>query len=354
MIFMKKFPKIVILILPLVLLSLLTGIWAGWIRIGWNFPLSSPAGEHGALMVGSFLGTLIILERAITYPNKSALLLPLFNGLSLIFIFLKIPVIAYWILFIGSIGLVILYLLMYIKFSEVYVILMMAGAMCWAIGNGLLIKTSFYPQAATWWMGFLFLTISGERLEMSRYLNISKPKKIIFVTLLILFVVGILLPFHDYGGYIAAISLIGTSIWLFINDMPRRGLKGTGAQRYPGIVLLTGYFWLLVCGIFMAYGSYEMFIYDAALHSFFIGFVFAMIFAHAPIILSGILRLSINIFHGSLYVWFVLLQVSLVMRLSVLFTSVTYVKQLGGMFNGIVIIGFIVNVLILITGRKNR
>ena len=229
---MKKIPKYIFIILPLIFLSLITGIWAGWIRVGWDFPLSSSAGEHGALMVGSFLGTLICLERAFTFPKKIALILRFFNSLSFIFIIIKYPVIAHWILFIGSIGLVILYFLIYLKFSELYVLLMMAGAMCWVIGNGLLLQTSFYPQAVMWWIGFLFLTITGERLELSRYLNIGRSAKSIFVILLVLFIAGILVPFHDYGGYVTAISLIGSSIWLFINDIPRRSLRSTGI---PGL-----------------------------------------------------------------------------------------------------------------------
>ncbi|MGA2667748.1 MAG: hypothetical protein ABSF32_02395 [Ignavibacteria bacterium] len=349
---MKKIPKYIFIILPLVLLGLLTGIWAGCIRIGWNFPLSSFAGEHGALMVGSFLGTLICLERAFTFPKKIALMLPLFNSLSFIFIIAKYPVIAYWVLFIGSMGLVVLYFFLYLKFSELYVLLMMMGAMCWVIGNGLLLQTSFYPQAVTWWIGFLFLTITGERLELSRYLNIGKSTKSIFVILIALFIIGITIPFHEFGGYVTAVSLIGSSLWLFIYDMPRRNLKNTGVHKYSGIVLLTGFFWLFICGLLMAYGSYEMLLYDAVLHTFFIGFVFSMIFAHAPIILPGILGIPVKPFHGLLYVWFILLQLSLLMRLSVLLTNDVFIKQLSGMISGIVIIGFIVNMEILVAKGK--
>ncbi len=56
-----------------------------WIRIGWNFPVSQSAGQHGALMVGSFLTTVILLERAITFKNRNVLLLPFINGLSGVF-----------------------------------------------------------------------------------------------------------------------------------------------------------------------------------------------------------------------------------------------------------------------------
>jgi hypothetical protein len=50
-------------------------------------------------------------------------------------------------------------------------------------------------------------------------------------------------------------------------------------------------------------------------HSFFIGYTFAMIFAHGPIILPGVLGLTSKPFHGVLYGWLFLVQGSLLMRL---------------------------------------
>src|SRR5690554_3385934 len=48
-------------------ISLLAALWAGLVRIGWNWPAAGllPAGQHGAFMVSGFLGTLISLERAV-------------------------------------------------------------------------------------------------------------------------------------------------------------------------------------------------------------------------------------------------------------------------------------------------
>lgn len=59
-------------ILPLALLSMLIGVYAGWLRLGWDFVIFEPAAaaQHGALMVGSFLGTLIAAERVSVLKNK--------------------------------------------------------------------------------------------------------------------------------------------------------------------------------------------------------------------------------------------------------------------------------------------
>ena len=53
-------------ILPLVLLALLMGISGGWVRLGdlsWVVP--GAAAQHGLLMVGGFLGTLIAAVQAL-------------------------------------------------------------------------------------------------------------------------------------------------------------------------------------------------------------------------------------------------------------------------------------------------
>jgi hypothetical protein len=223
----------------------------------------------------------------------------------------------------------------------------MSGALCYVIGNLLLIKSSFYPPSVMWWIAFLFLTITGERLEFSRYLNVSGLKQTILVALLLLFIAGIMLPFHSVGGYVLAVSMIGCSVWLLRYDMAKHSLKRSGQTFYNGVLLITAYIWLGITGLFMAYGSYFGLLYDAALHTFFLGFVFSMIFAHAPMILPAVLRLKVNPFGSSLYIWFILLQVTLLLRISGVFMGTAPYKQLAGLLNGIAIIGFFVNMAIL-------
>jgi hypothetical protein len=62
------------------------------------------------------------------------------------------------------------------------------------------------------------------------------------------------------------------------------------------VCLIAGYVWLAVGGILwllfaQLFGAGPR--YDAMLHSIFLGFVFSMIFAHAPIILPTITGLSL-------------------------------------------------------------
>ena len=339
-----------ILILPLVLISLLTGIFSGWFRIGWNLPVTLPSGEHGALMVGSFLGTLICIERSVSYPNRIALLVPALNAASIIFFLLAMPKTAYVFLVLGAAGLTGIYYMVYVKHKGIHILIMMAGALCYLIGNAVLFNTSFYPSVVMWWMAFLFLTITGERLELSRFILLRKTviKQSALIILISLFFAGIFLPFHSaLGSSLSALSMIGSALWLFKYDMARHSLKKPGQSFYSGLLLITGYVWLVLTGLFFAFGAYFGSFYDASLHAFFLGFVFMMIFAHAPVILPAVLKLKISPFGKSLYAWYILLNFTLLFRVVAVFPDIAQYKMWAGMFNGIAIIGFFVNMVVL-------
>lgn len=346
-----------VLIMPLVLLSLLIGIFSGWFRIGWNLPVSLPSGEHGALMVGAFLGTLICIERSVSFPNKIALIVPAFNSISIIFFLLAMPKTAYVFLILGGAGLTAIYYMVYVKHKGIHVLIMMAGALCYMLGNVVLYNTSFYPSVVMWWIAFLFLTITGERLELSRFVLLKNTvkKQAVLIIFVAMFIVSIFLPFHSFlGSILSAVSMFGSALWLFRYDMARHSLKKPGQSFYSGLLLITGYTWVIITGLFFVLGAFYGSFYDASLHSFFLGFVFMMIFAHAPVILPAVLKLKISPFGKTLYTWYVLLNLSLVFRTFTFIPDFAAYKQWAGMFNGIAIIGFFVNMIILARLAKYR
>ena len=65
-----------------------------------------------------------------------------------------------------------------------------------------------------------------------------------------------------------------------------------------------------------------------------------MIFSHAPIILPAVARLPFKIFRPVLYVWFVLLQLSLALRIAGDLLTEPAIRKAGGMANGFVILLF--------------
>jgi hypothetical protein len=344
---MKSPKNPIIFILPFIALAAITGIITGWTRLGWNIPLGVIAGKHGAVMVGSFLGTLICLERAVIIKNKWILFIPLVSGSSIFFFYNDWDQTALSLLTIASFGQVAIIYSMVVKHKDFFLKILLLGAFCWLIGNLLLLIHGAYPIAVPWWIGFLLLTITAERLELSRFLPVTNFQRGILVFSLALFVIGCIIPFHIYGRYLAGAGIISIGIWLLKYDMAKKAIKKEGLHRFSGLLLLTGYSWLIASGIFFIVGDLYGFIYDAALHSFFIGFVFSMIFAHAPIVLPGVAGYSFRPFHPILYIWAVSLQLSVLIRILAAINLQIELRMWAGMANGITIILFLINMAIL-------
>ncbi len=104
----------------------------------------------------------------------------------------------------------------------------------------------------------------------------------------------------------------------------------------------------------MLTGDIYGFIYDAVLHSFFIGFVFSMIFAHGPVILPGVLGISIKPYHWILYVPAIILEGSLVIRVVADILSLEEWRRWAGMWNGIAILLFFMAMGVLIVNKRKE
>jgi len=89
-------------------------------------------------------------------------------------------------------------------------------------------------------------------------------------------------------------------------------VRQRGLPRYIAVCLLSGYAWLAFGGALLALET----AYDAALHAIFVGFVFSMVFGHAPVILPAVLRVKLP-YHPALYVPLALLHASLGLRVFV-------------------------------------
>ncbi len=346
--------KKIFFVLPFVLISLVVGILAGLFRIGWSIPIGEVAGDHGALMTGSFLGTLICLERIVALKKKWMYAIPVISGMSLIFFVLGMQQVAMILLTIGSLGLVYIYVDLINRFGEYYFYVMMIGAIGWAVGNIIMVISPFYPQAAPWWIVFILLTVFGERLELSKFLPQTRVKRVFMIIAIIVFMVGIILPYHEAGKIISGIGLILISLWLFKYDIARMSVKAQGMHRFTGSLLLAGYFWLLVCGLLMIFDFGSIYNYGAMLHAFFLGFTFSMIFAHAPIIFPGVAGLTIRPFHDTLFIWAILLQASLAMRIISGLLMESHFRTISGMINAVIIILFFINLVIIIISKQRK
>ena len=195
-------------------------------------------------------------------------------------------------------------------------------------------------------MGFLVFTIAGERLELSRMLLHRPHVQTVFlgITAVLTAALGAASFFPDAGMRLAGAALVALAVWLTRYDIARRTVRQTGLTRYIAVCLLSGYGWLAVGGgLALFHGSVAGGpVYDAVLHAVFVGFVFSMIFGHAPIIFPSALGVPLayrTFFYGHL----ALLHTSLALRLAGDLAGWPAVRQWGGLLNAVAILLFLVS-----------
>ncbi|MFD2200781.1 hypothetical protein [Shivajiella indica] len=305
-----------IYLFPLVIASLILGIAGGWIRLGYlEYNVTGSAANHGLLMVGGFLGTLISLERAMVMKHKAWLLVPMLSGMSIpVLLFLGKPVLGNGLLFSASVGLIAIMYLQSVRHQEIYQFIMSVGAISWMLGNFMILYTDFIASAVPWWVGFILFTIVGERLELSKFLPTPKIAKNALIWLLALFFLGMWTPFHGIGNWLMGTSVIFISFWLLHYDMAKIASKKENQFKYIGIGLRVGYVWLTLHGIILCFMENHPLYYDLFVHTFFLGFTFSMIWAHAPIILPMVLNIKHNPYHPILWIGWAVFQISLLGR----------------------------------------
>lgn len=336
------------LLLVLAVTGLLFGMWAGLIRLGWwSLPPLHPLLPmlHGPLMAGGFLGVLIGLERAVGTGKRWAYAGPALVALGAAAALAGLPGGAGPLLMTAGSVVVTLVLAGLVRIQPaVYTVTMAIGGLAWVIGNALWWLGWPLPVAALWWMGFLVLTIAGERLELSRMLKLPTWSWHAFVGAAALLIVGMVVSVTAYavGMTISGLAFLLLALWLLRYDIARRRIKAGGQARFTALALLSGYVWLGVGAILMirhagvTAGPY----YDAALHSIFLGFVFAMIFAHAPIVFPAVLSLPIT-FTNRFYIPLVLLQLSLLLRVGGDLLGWWDARLWGGLLNVVVLLAFL-------------
>jgi hypothetical protein len=334
-------------IMVLVVIVLLGGLWAALIRIGWQLPnIASAAGYHGALMISGFLGTLVSLERATVLKRKWAYAGPLLSGLGALTLLIGLPSeIGRAALVISAAILCAVFVLFLRIRSTIDILTMSLGAVMWLIGNALWLLGEPIYHAVPWWAGFLILTIAGERLELSRVLMHRPRSKTIFRISIGLFAIGLLTSLlnFDLGLRVSGAGLIMVGGWLIRFDVARYTIRQTGLTRYIAACLLPGYVWLAIGGgLWLIFGgtSTAGYQYDAMLHTLFLGFVFSMIFGHAPIIIPSVMPVDFT-YRSIFYLHLVLLQLSLIVRIAADLFAAQPIRMWAGLINVIAVLLFL-------------
>ncbi|MBI4661839.1 MAG: hypothetical protein HY735_23715 [Verrucomicrobia bacterium] len=341
--------------------SLLSGLWGGLVRLPLNLPLPSDSANwitfHGPLMVAGFLGTVIGLERAVGLPGKWTYAAPVLTGAGAMALaggVLGWPGLI--LLTLGSACFVAVTFRVVQLQKAMFTITMCLGALLWFVGNLLWLWEWPVNRVVLWWIAFLALTIVGERLDLSRFQKLERSATPTLIGALGLFLSGVALSaiWQIPGECLAGGGLLALALWLGRFDIARRTIRQPGLPRFMAVCLLGGYFWLGLTGVLLLLSAplESGLRYDAALHSFFIGFVFSMIFGHAPVIFPSVLMLPVS-FHGRFYVHVAALHASLLFRVSSDLAAWPVGRQWGGGLNAVAIALFLANtVTALATGTK--
>lgn len=336
--------------LALGLLSMAWGVWLGLVRLGWVLPLPRPDQLilHGPLMIGGFLGTLVGLERAVGFGAAWTYLAPVFTVAGAIVLVVGPPGPAGAALItLGSAVVVGVFAVLLRRHRSLSMAAMAAGALAWFGGNARWLAGGAIYSVVFWWMAFLVLTITGERLELTRFLGRPRGVLASFVSAAALIVAGMVMTvrWSAPGARIAGGGLAVLALWLLRHDMARRAVRQPGLTRFIGVSLLGGYVWLGVGGALAALlgAAVPGPPFDAVLHAVFLGFVMAMIFAHAPIVFPALLGRPLP-FRWTAYVPLAVLHLSVAVRLlGDLVEELGRWRAWGGLLNAAALLLFVVN-----------
>jgi len=326
-------PRLRLPLLAAGFVSLVFGVAGGLARLSPLEVLPAAVALHGPLMVSAFFGTVIALERAAALDKPWAYAAPLAAGLGGIALLSGFVVAGLALMVLAASIFVLCNAVVLQRQPSLETAALAAGAAAWLAGNLMLFEGR---AAVPWWIAFFALTIGGERLELSRYLKRPAWVRRMFGVLAFLLVLSPLVP-RALG-----LVLIALAAWLFAFDLARVTIRQGRLPRYVAACLLAGYFWLGLGGALIALST----AYDAALHAVFVGFVFSMVFGHAPVILPAVLRVRFP-YHPVLYLPLALLHASLAVRV---FVS----APAGAWGNAAAIALFILTALVLVTAFDPR
>lgn len=325
--------------MALAMAALLTGIATGLRRAGWEVSALGHAvpADHGPLMVAGFLGTLIGLERAVALGRPWVYAGPLLTGCGAVARLVGAPAslaaaltVAGSVVVLAAMGTVLL------RQQALFLLTMTLAALCWLAGNLRWLSDGSSAGAVSWWVAFLVLTIAAERLELTRLLPVARGSRHTFVGITALLVVGV--GVGGFGTVIGAgatgVALALLAAWLVRYDLARRTIRHEGLPRFTAACLLSGYAWLAVGGVLLAISGPVIAgpRYDAVVHAIFLGFVFAMIFGHAPIVFPAVLGVAIP-YRPRFYGHLVALHLSLLVRLVGDGAALASVRQWGAALN---------------------
>lgn len=329
----------------LAVVALVAAGWGGLSRLG--LAPSAPgdvATYHGALMVSSFIGTLIGLERAIVMRRTWAYLAPILSAFAAVALIAGAggPVGAFF-----AMAAALAFLAVTVVGAPASpgtaVVVMSAGAAAWLIGAVVWWQGAPPFRSMPWWAAYLVLTIAAERMELARALRPSGMATGILVVAATTFAAGTAVTLVDLaiGIRIAGAGALVLAVWLALRDRPPAVVKMRGLPRFIATTIPLAYAWLAVGALLMITfdGIPSGWRYDAMVHALFAGFVLSMIVAHAPIVVPAVVGIAIA-YRRVLYAPVILLQLSVATRIAGDAIERSDVRDAGAIGIAVSVVGF--------------
>ncbi|HEX7232535.1 MAG TPA: hypothetical protein VF452_19245, partial [Candidatus Binatia bacterium] len=247
----------------------------------------------------------------------------------------------------SSILLTAAFIALYRQYPSEHFVIMALSSLSWLLGNALWFRGAAMFALVPWWVGYLVLMIAGERLELSRVRQPAAWIRWAFHGSIAVILIGLVSSLFDLPSAIrtSGVGFLALGVWLLRYDLAWQSVRQSGLPRFMALSLIAGYAWLAVGGIlwvmFASYFSAGL-RYDAMLHSIFLGFVFSMIFAHAPIIFPTITGLALP-FRNIFYYHAGLLHLSVILRIVGDLAQSLWLQQWGGLLNVAAILLFLIN-----------
>ncbi len=335
------------ILLPSAVIVVLAGLWGALARLGYHVPAAATSSaDHGVLMSLGFIGTLIAVERATALGRWWSWIAPAASVAGSVWLVLGGAASAgRALLVVAGVVLFVTYVALDRIQRSTHNTLMAVAALGWVVTTAFMVAGRDVARLVPWLAVFLVITITAERLELSRTLGITRTARKLLVGAVLIFLVGATISIwtSQSGVRVGGIGLLAMTLWLVTFDIARRTVRQHGITRFMAAGLLAGYAWLGVGGLLWLVFGYHVddHVYDAQLHAVFLGFVLSMIFAHAPVIVPTVVRRPLP-YRSAFYGPLALLHVSLVLRIVGGDAAGSQAAwQIGGVLNEVALLGFV-------------
>jgi len=330
------------LLLPVAAVAALLGVIGGIGRSGLLPVPPQVSISHELLMTVAVLGSLIALERS--GPNSPLLVGPLLIAASgLISLVPPASPSAGALAAAGSAVAAASSLRDYGRYGSVALGLIAGGFVALVLSSVLLALGLPVLQVLPLLMCFPLLVIAGERAELTASFQRLRPggprtagwRPAVILLLLAVLTSSLSILRHEVLPAFGAV-LTAVGIWLMRGDPAvRAGIGAGGLHRYVAVNTLLGYAWLAASGVFhMAAAALDLPV-QIRVHSFYLGFVFHAIVAHAPLILPALAGIRRPVFTGWLYASTLLLTPSLALRFAGILMGLLAAYKLGVALNAV-------------------